>query len=81
MKSMFSYCSSLTSIPLLNISNVSNLDLIFTASYFLTKIDKVRFFYQQDKLLLKALSNNLDFFTTDKLNNLLSKYEQSFIFT
>jgi hypothetical protein len=74
MSFMFYDCSSLDTIPSLNISNITKINGIFFNCSSLLKIRQVYFFYQTDKLLLKSLKSNPIFFTEQRLNKLLEKY-------
>jgi hypothetical protein len=72
---MFYGCFYLTSIPLLNTSNVADLSLkIFILCPSLPKIEQVKFFYQKDKVLLKSLELNPELFSEEKFDKLLEKY-------
>jgi surface protein len=74
MDTMFYNCISLNSIPFLNISSLLYFTGIFKSCSSLPKTEQVKFFYQEDKLLLKNLENNPELFSEQKLNILLSKY-------
>jgi surface protein len=77
MQFIFAYCISLTTIPKLNNSNVIKLDdKIFSYCQALQKIEKIKFFYQKNKILLKNLELNPRLFSEQKLDELLFKFKK-----
>jgi hypothetical protein len=74
---MFQYCNSLSTIPLLDNSNVNDMNDIFEDCFSLSIKKQVEFFYQKDKLLIKSIEMGI--MKEDKMNELLK--EQNIVFS